>query len=246
MGGQSASIGFYVVAGNGLFLLGNQLVHQCNHLGEQNLLVIPKDFEGLSKEQLRLQTYASRLKDDPEDVIGTRILVVPFSVSSISSFFFCYRSLRTSSTELSKRLADGGIAKKFASKLHGFTHMPLDDMKEICRRAHVLTPVLKQALKVALDKCTSCRTTGRPLAFRKLSFRRLLISFNHHVQVEYMFIKDMENIPILHMVDVWTAYSVTFLTGSREMTTAVSAFEKGWIDAHGVPEVVSGDPEFFN
>ncbi len=55
-----------------------------------------------------------------------------------------------------------------------------------CKKAKIMTLVLKQALEVALSKCTSCKTTGRPLNSKKISFDKLLRTFNDHVR-PYLF-----------------------------------------------------------
>ena len=119
-------------------------------------------------------------------------------------------------------------------------------MKEICKRAKILTPVLSQALDSVFEKCTLCKQTGRPLHSRKVSFNRLLQDFNHHLQVDFMFVKEFGNLPILHMKDVATGFSATCLMMSREMSDASRMIVTKWFDVHGPPEVLSGDPEFFN
>ena len=102
------------------------------------------------------------------------------------------------------KYTDGKAAKRFAIGLHGYNHLPVTDMNLLCKRAGVLNPVLKQALEAAFAKCTSCRVTGRPLRSLKVSFGRLLFSFNDHVQIDFMFLSEVNNLPILHIIDMST------------------------------------------
>ena len=109
-----------------------------------------------------------------------------------------------------------------------------------------MTPVLKQALQKAVNKCTSCKETGRPLRSRKISFGKILSSFNHHVQLDFFFCADFDNAPIFHTVDIRTGYSAASLMQTREMDEAARQLEVAWIKVHGAPSIVSGDIEFFN
>ena len=147
---------------------------------------------------------------------------------------------------MKKRFTHGKIAGRFASKLHGYSHLSFEDMKTLCQRGDVLTLVLEQALRKAASRCSSCKQTGRPANSRKISFARILGSFNKHVQLDFFFAKELDNIPILHIVDVHTGLSAAHLMPSREMTLSARALEVNWINIHGSPAVVSADPEFFN
>ena len=70
--------------------------------------------------------------------------------------------------------------------------------------------------------------------------------FNRHVQVDFMFIGEMRNLPILHMVDTSTAFSVTLLMDTQEMEPVAREFDIHGGNVHGPPSKVSGDPEFDN
>ena len=109
-----------------------------------------------------------------------------------------------------------------------------------------MTPVLKQALEKSAKKCSSCKETGRPLQSRKISFNKILTSFNHHVQLDFFFCAEYENQSIFHMVDVHTAYSAASLMSSREMSQVAHQLAVKWINVHGAPLTMSGEVEFFN
>lgn len=144
---------------------------------------------------------------------------MPSTEESIRSYFYSYRNLlsRNPSKVLLDKYANRKICRQFAARLHGFTHLTFDDTREICLRAGVLTPVLQQALEAVVEKCTTRRSTGCPLLSQKVSFRLLLVPFNNHVQVDFSFISELENLPILHMVDLSSAFSVTVMLETREL-----------------------------
>ena len=52
--------------------------------------------------------------------------------------------------------------------------------------------------------------------------------------------------PIVHIVDVHTAFSATILTGYRDVDVVARQIETHWINIHGAPKKISGDPEFLN
>ena len=56
----------------------------------------------------------------------------------------------------------------------------------------------------------------------------------------------MGNAPVLHLVDVHSGFSATALVPNREIDVAARTIEKIWINIHGAPAKLSGDPEFVN
>lgn len=249
LSGNSVTIPLYITNGEGFLLIGNEIVHQSYNLGPKNLLIVPPNVREISSNELTFATYNENLFDSDKEIVRTYLHVVPTKTSSFKSYFSSLRTLATvrkNDVAFNQKFANGKIAKRFANKLHGFTHFHVDDMILICQRAGVLNPVLRQALNSAFDKCTSCRQTGKPSQARKVSFSRIFSRFNTHVQVDYMFVSEMDNSPIFHAVDSHTALSATSFVQSREMPHAARAFEVQWINVHGAPEVVSADIEFMN
>jgi len=246
--GNKAEIPFYITEGDGPLLLGNEVISSSNLLGEENLLVIPKGVQGISTTTLSLPTYTT----SEDHSLRTRLHIVPCVTSHMKTFFSSARSFHSTllSNDQTKHSAsryhDAKYARMFAVRLHTFTHLTTRDMKEICTRAKILTPVLAQALEAVFDKCTSCKSTGRPVHSRKVSFSRVLAAFNDHLQVDYLFIRELGNLPILHLTDVGTGFSVTVLMISRDMQDASQMISTRWFDVHGPPKHLSGDPEFNN
>ncbi len=92
----------------------------------------------------------------------THLFAIPPQGLGMKSFFSSVRSL-FATPNLPRNASEfnkGRYCKCFALKLHSFKHYQLSDMLHLCRKADKLKPPLRQALKVPLEKCTSCKTTG--------------------------------------------------------------------------------------
>ena len=117
-----------------------------------------------------------------------------------------------------------------------FMHLTGTYMKEICSRAGVLNPILSQTLDLVVCKCTSCKRSGIPIHARKVSFTRVLSDFNKHLQVDFLLIRELQNLPIHHMVDVGTGLSAaTSPMSSRDMEDASKMIKTKWFDVNGPP-----------
>ncbi len=105
----------------------------------------------------------------------THLFAIPSQRLGVKSFFSPPRSL----FEIPKlplnaaEFNEGRYCKWFAFNSHSFTHCQLSNMLHLCRKANVMAPPLRQPLKVALEKCTTCKTTGRPLNSEKVSFDKI-------------------------------------------------------------------------
>ncbi len=75
---------------------------------------------------------------------------------------------------------------------------------------------------------------------------KLLSTFNDNIQVDFFFVQEIEEDPILHARDKGTEYWETALLLSKDMDFASDAFRRMWIDSHRPPGIVSADPEFNN
>lgn len=239
--GKEVEIPFYICEGDGPLLLGNEVIHPSNYFGERNMLEVPPNVKGISPTRTYLPTYTH----GPPEGLRTHLNVVPCLLTSIGSYFSV--DATTSLTdEKGKKLKydDAQHAKQFALRFHTYTHMPPKDMKKICNRAGIMTPTLSAALDDVYDNCKICCTTGRPLNTNKVSFNTVLAGFNDHLQVDFLFIKELGSMPILHMVDKATSMSATALMPSRNIDEAAKMITTRWFDIYGAPTVLSADPEF--
>ena len=110
----------------------------------ENLLVIPSGVKLLSKTELYVETYSEPTYSSDSGAVRTYLYVVPSKRSSFKTFVSSNRSLASvvKPSRMHKKLIDGKVAKRFANKLHSYTHLHLDDMVLLCDRAGVLNPVL--------------------------------------------------------------------------------------------------------
>jgi len=218
--GTEFKLPFYIVKGDGYLLVGNNIAKQSKLMNNQNLIIIPPNTESLSDKELTLPTYHSEGN-------RTRLMVIPSNMGCLNSYFNSVKSLQsTEECAGESKFSNGKFCKWFAFKFHAFTHFTLPDMVHICKTANVLTPVLRQALQLAIEKCTSCKSTNRPLNSKKISFDKLLRTFNDHVQLDFFFIKELTQLPILHIRDKATGYSETVVQRGRDIEEMITEFKQ--------------------
>ena len=131
------------------------------------------------------------------------------------------------------------------TKLHTYSYFHPNYMILLCRRAKLLTPLLKKELEEAFSKCKNCLQTGGPLHSRKVSLTRVLPSFSDHVQIDFLFSQELGNMPFVCILDFSTAFAVTVLMDSRDLDETARFTEVHWFDVHGAPYAISCDPEMY-
>ena len=238
--GHKAAIMFHIVKGDDALSLGNNVISVSTLVGADNLLLIPENV--VAPVKISLPTYPT----GESNCLRTMLHVVPAQSTQLKTLLSSsavHSPVGSPAPSLGKQAK---AARVLAVKLHTFTHLTARDMKMICSRAGVLNPILSQALELVVQKCTSCKRSGRPLHSRKVSFARVLSGFTDHLQADFLFIKELQNIPILHIVDVGTGFSATALMSSRDMEDASRMIKTKLFHVHGPPPVLSGDPEFDN
>ena len=243
--GHKATIQFHIVREDDPLLLGNNIMSVSTLVGAENSLLIPENV--IAPVNISLPTYTT----GKPNCLRTMLHVVQAQsaqlqtlLSSSNSASIAHSPVGRSQVSSQKRQAEAAMV--LAVRIHTFTHLTAKDMKEICNRAGVLNPTLSQALDLVVHKCTSCKRSGRPIHARKVSFTRVLSDFNEHLQVDFLFIRELQNLPILNMVDVETGISATSLMSSRDMEDASRMIKTKWFDVNGPPGMLSGDLELDN
>ncbi len=167
--GNPFTFSFYVVDGDGYLLVGNDVLQKAQLLNDEGLVVISQGGTSTTDNSIYFSSYHS-----PGN--RTHLFAIPSQGPGMKSFFSSVRSLfaMPNLPLNASEFNEGRYCKWFAFKLHSFTHYQLSDMLHLCRQANILTPPLRQALKVALEKCTSCKTTGGPLNSKKVSFDKII------------------------------------------------------------------------
>lgn len=77
-------------------------------------------------------------------------------------------------------------------------------------------------------KFSTCKSTGRPIHTHKVFFSLISAEFNEHLQVKYLFIRELGNFPGVHMVDRATGYLENSLVLSQTMKDALRMINKKW------------------
>lgn len=73
-------------------------------------------------------------------------------MSSLHAYFAVQRLVVSSNGKLDKkRFSDEKTERQFAAKLHGYSHLPYNDMVELYKRAGMLTLVLKQVIRAVIE-----------------------------------------------------------------------------------------------
>ncbi len=149
------------------------MVSKSRILNDENIFIIPPEMRTsrISKsffQRTTLQIIVLIFLSSPRNQSASASTSHPFDRCSLQNI----RILNNQGSTKEK------YCKRFAFKLHSFTHYQLYDMVLIWQRANILTGPLKQALKLALEKCTSCKTTGRPRNSKELSFDKMLRNFS--------------------------------------------------------------------
>ena len=145
-------IPFYIVPGNGVLLLGNEVCSKSNVLGPRNVIEAPPGV--LSEVGVSLPIYSEPVGPAGTDGIRTYLAVVPSKLESFGTLL-SHHSYSTNPRSLQERLSSESAAKKFAVKLHTYSHLRGEDMRKLCERAGVLSKTLDDALKLAVDNCKS-------------------------------------------------------------------------------------------
>ncbi len=78
----------------------------------------------------------------------------------------------------------------------------------------------------------------------KVSSDELLPTFNDHVQVNILFIRELGKEPILHARDTAPLYAATVSLPNRYMDVVSVPVVKLWKNNHGAKKIVSADVQF--
>lgn len=152
-------IPFYITSGSEFILVGNEILHKSNFLASKYLLIIPCNVCGLSAKNIFFTTYNDASGNEEVSEMRTLLMIVLSNVNSIKNFFFSlsFITINEDSPGTLGDLSDKKITLKFAHKLHAYSHLTVKDMVTVCIRARGANTVLEQALKSAIERCTSCQ-----------------------------------------------------------------------------------------
>ena len=100
-----------MVCGEGLILFGNKILHKCDLLETQDVLVVPPGVGNLSEHKVKPPIYTA---DNADGCLRTYLLVVPSQTKLYKAFFGAARSqislLGNRSNSKASDYGDGKIA----------------------------------------------------------------------------------------------------------------------------------------
>jgi hypothetical protein len=229
LAGTDAYVEFYMVPGSGPLLLGSFLLRCAVVDGPEGLI----EFTADNGQHVVTPTY--------HDGVRTRLAVVPMRIDKIRQ---TEEARSTFLSTVPSPPSTRAQAERLASRLHSSSHLAVDDLEKMCRRAGVWSQQLSHYLKLAAASCESCLRTVRPQIARKISLSRVSREFNTHVQVDVFYMDFVDPRPVLHAIDTATGFFVTSLSQTKDLETLAKLFERDWIRVHGPPNEVSDDQEF--
>lgn len=160
---------------------------------------------------------------------------------SISSLRTNIRSTRRIITNI---FSCGRLTRRIEHCLHAYEHIYAENICIICERSGILTPALRHYIQKSSRKCKSFVQTERHHRSKKVYFSKLLESFNENVQIDFMWINELSDQPILHIFDISTSYSECVLVPNKEISSVKFVLEGRWFHIHESPRVISADVEF--
>lgn len=140
---------------------------------------------------------------------------------------------------------------RFALRLHGWSHLPLAQMRRLAKQASVLTPQVERELVKVAERCDVCPLTGSNVGSAGLR-RVSLTKFVHPEGNRLLEVDHVSHVvsvnPVvrerlcLSMACKSTGYGESPPVANKGLPVAVASIELTWILRHGAPEAISADP----
>ena len=146
--------------------------------------------------------------------------------------------------------------RTFAARVHRYTHVHPEQLKEVCKAAGILTDDLASAIDTVDASCNICIQHGRPLPSKKVSLTHVNEAFNEEIQIDFTYAVvyrrsannpntyDREKHILLVMTDTGTRYTEATIVTDRSVSTIINAYEKHWLCKHGASKRLSADDEY--
>ena len=150
----------------------------------------------------------------------------------------------------------GRNPEAFAARVHRYTHVHPDQLKELCSTAGILTNDLASAIDTAGSSCRICIEHGRPLPAKKISLTHVNETFNEEIQVDFTYAVVHRKSPsnpfeyrreryiLIVMTDTGTRYTEASIVQDRNASTIIDIYEKLWLCRHGASKHLSADDEY--
>lgn len=158
--GIKGSIQFYITRGDGFLLLGNKMLYKIYEVRLEGFVKITSGYLSICHRELHFQTCFEPTSDTNSETARTNILVAPSKFPSFKSLFSICKSLLSNSRSQfqNNQVLHCASERKFACKLHFYTHFHPSCMSLIKKEAGVF-PILWRKSSKNLSKAACLART---------------------------------------------------------------------------------------
>lgn len=236
--GNDAKFVFDIIPGNAPLLIGLDYDKEAN---TSSLTTPPTWNVRMGGKLFEFGVYVSR------DQSGNLRRFVEFRPRPQSLLSFLSRAQRNQGAVKMAREEP----RRFAMRLHGWSHFSLEQMRRLCRQSGVHNPEVDAELCRVVERCASCPMTGSNIGsagLRRVSLTKHLhpegnrmLEIDHVSHVVSMSPTVREQL-CLSMACNSTGYGETAQVASKSLPAAIGAIEMSWVLRHGAPESIAADP----
>lgn len=236
--GSSLIISFYATLGDDLTLLGQDVLCQGSLDGPSNSLKL----QSRHGNHFLVPTYRDSVS---EASLRTYLSILPTSKESIRYFGLSLRTtIHSTGGIIPKSLSYGLLSRRLVHRLHVYSKIHPEDIWTLCSRAGILTPARRYSILNISRKRRSCVQMGGPHGSRKVYLSKLFDSLNDKIQIDFIWISELTDQPILNIVDVATPYSECAVVPTREISDVIYSLGRRRFHLHSPPKSISGDVKF--
>lgn len=193
----------------------------------------------MSKDAMKKAKVKLDLEHDTAEVMGKSV-----SLNVTSSGHYCLPLDNNAEINVEQVCAvslqklDKKEQQETIVKLHRqFAHPPSEKLKSLMKDAGVWEDEMEDLLVSVANKCEMCKrykkTPPRPIVSLPLAN-----SFNDKVAID---LKKWQNLWILHMVDVWSRFTVSVLINRKRTTEVIENIMRNWIGVFGTMKSILSD-----
>ena len=189
----------------------------------------------LSKDAMKKACMKLDLESDTAEIYGKKI-----HLNCTSSGHYCIPIMSDEKDVFSVDLAnvDEKERKKVLFKLHcQFGHASFQKLTDLLKDAGIWKAEFKETLELILSKCEICKRFAKTSP-RSIVSLPLAHSFNEVVSLD---LKHWENGFILHIIDVWSRYTMSVYITRKSPQLVIDGLMKRWISVFGTMKGLISD-----
>ena len=187
----------------------------------------------LSKDAMKKANMKLDLQFDTAEIFGKTV-----SLNCTSSGHYCIPIVEENAMLVDLDKCSDVEREKTFKKLHyQFGHASSQKLIDLLKDAKVWNPNFKDKMDQICKKCDICKQYAKTPARSVVSFP-LASSFNEVVSLD---LKQWDGGYILHMIDVWSRYSMSTFIEKKMPQLVIDSLMKRWIAIFGVMKGIISD-----